>query len=84
MFRQRREIERCFHQEPAANWTVSIRFVIAGIGRVAQVRIVESSIPRRPFDNCLRRIILRLKFPRPTGAKHVLVDYPLSKKPLLD
>ena len=80
--RHRKSIQYCFNQaltrNPAAFGQVLFSWLIDFRGRVIRVRILRRSYPDSLALRCIKRKILRWRFPRPRGGGIVLVHYPFQ------
>jgi Ca-activated chloride channel family protein len=73
--------ERQLAIEPTLQGRVVLEFVIDDKGRVAQVRIVESTLSSEAVESCVMSKAKAWRFPAVKGGGTVLVRYPIVFKP---
>ena len=71
-------IENCYKKEARVNpnlkGSISIQFTIQPDGKIAKVRIVESSLQNRKVESCVKRRVSRWRF-QPIGAAEGSVTF---------
>ena len=77
------EVDRCFHiagpGRAAPYGQRTLTFVISPHGKVQSAFIKEpAATPWREVDQCLKRVALGWRFPRPQGNGIVIVSYPFQ------
>lgn len=74
------QVRYCFEKElngnPNLAGKVSMTFVIGADGKVSNVDVADSSLQHEPTEQCVSRVIQRLRFPEPRGGGTVTVNYP--------
>ncbi|MBN2496423.1 MAG: AgmX/PglI C-terminal domain-containing protein [Deltaproteobacteria bacterium] len=77
--RYRRMLSFCVERakEPKLAGTIEASWVIAGSGRVSKVTKIEGSLKNERVRACVRRVILRMRFPKPAGGGVVIVTQPM-------
>ncbi len=74
------QIRFCYEREltktPALAGRVSIRFIISKTGAVTSAGVATSTIKSAPVEQCVSKVVQRLKFPSPAGGGVVIVTYP--------
>ena len=74
------QIKYCYEKElqknPNLYGKVVVMFQIGGTGNVNEASVVQSSLNDNNCEECVLRIIRRLRFPQPRGGGIVVVTYP--------
>jgi TonB family protein len=68
--------ERELSKNPNLYGKVSITFTIDGSGRVSEASVIQSTMHNANVEECLLRVIRRIRFPQPKGGGEVIVTYP--------
>ncbi len=68
--------ERELSKAPNLYGKITTTFTIAGNGRVTEAQVIQSSMHNANVENCLLRVIRRIRFPVPRGGGQVIVTYP--------
>lgn len=63
-------------RNPNLQGKIKISWIIRANGRVADVRVVSSTVGNKALENCLVRRIKRWIFPKPKGGGEVEVNFP--------
>ncbi|MDW8189802.1 MAG: AgmX/PglI C-terminal domain-containing protein [Pseudobdellovibrionaceae bacterium] len=78
------EILFCYERQLSANpnlyGKVTVRFTIAGSGKVESSRIYQSSLKNDFVEKCINERVLKWMFPAPKGGTKVVVTYPFLLK----
>lgn len=72
--------ERSLSANPNLFGKVSVKFTIAGTGKVETQAIGESTLRNKQVESCILDKISRWKFPEPKGGVKVVVTYPFLFK----
>ncbi|MFH1810994.1 MAG: AgmX/PglI C-terminal domain-containing protein [Pseudomonadota bacterium] len=74
------QIKYCYEKElpknPNLYGKVVVMFTIGGTGAVNDANVVQTSLNDNNVEQCVLRIIHRLRFPQPKGGGIVVVTYP--------
>jgi hypothetical protein len=73
--------ERRLRLRPDLTGTVTVMFVVSGIGTVANARIGSSTTNDPALEDCLAIPFRGMQFPAPAGGHRVVVSYPLLFSP---
>ncbi|MBN2499089.1 MAG: TonB family protein [Deltaproteobacteria bacterium] len=68
--------ERELSKNPNLYGKITTTFTIAGNGRVSEAQVIHSSMHNANVEQCLLRVIRRIRFPAPRGGGQVIVTYP--------
>ena len=82
------QIRYCYEVELQRNQKLAgrimVQWVIAASGRVAKVRVRESTLKSKAVERCIANKIRTWKFPKPAGGGVVEVNYPfVLTRPML-
>lgn len=76
----RNQIRFCYEFElqknPRLTGKIRMKWVIDATGRVVKSKVMQDTIQTKRVGKCLRKKIMRWKFPAPTGGGIVEVNYP--------
>lgn len=72
-------IRLCFAQSPDSEGVVKIRFVIDPTGIVSDVRVAKTTLNNAAVEDCLRRRVSLMRFPKFQGAPKTIV-FPFTYK----
>lgn len=73
--------ERELNKNPNLEGKLVASWVISGAGDVASANAAQNTMGSQPVEQCVMRIIKRLKFPQPKGGGQVFVTYPFVFSP---
>lgn len=80
-----RRVKYCYEKALARHvqlaGKVSMSFTIGPDGRVTSARVKSSTLKLGGLGRCLERVILSMRFPKPTGGGSVKVTYPFRFRP---
>jgi TonB family protein len=68
--------ERELSKAPNLYGKITTTFTIAGNGRVTEAQTLQSTMHNNNVEQCLLRVIRRIRFPAPKGGGEVIVTYP--------
>ncbi len=68
--------ERELSKNPNLYGKITTTFTIAGNGRVAEAQVIQTTMHNTNVEQCLLRVIRRIRFPAPKGGGEVIVTYP--------
>jgi len=68
--------ERELSKNPNLYGKISINFTIDGSGRVSEATTIQTTMNNANVEECLLRVIRRIRFPQPKGGGEVIVTYP--------
>ncbi len=68
--------ERELSKNPNLYGKITSTFTIAGNGRVTEANVLQSSMKNATVEQCILRVIRRIRFPTPKGGGEVIVTYP--------
>jgi TonB family protein len=82
IYRNMGQIRYCYEQglqrSPGLAGRVTVKFQIAGNGRVSLANVRHSSVRSSQVENCMVSKIRNWKFPKPHGGVNVAVVYPFN------
>ncbi len=82
IYRNMGQIRYCYEQglqrSPSLSGRVTVKFQIAGSGRVSLANIRHSSVRSMQVESCMVSKIRNWKFPKPQGGVNVAVVYPFN------
>ena len=68
--------ERELSKDPNLYGKVTITFTIAGNGRVSEAQVIQTTMHNANVEECVLRVVRRIRFPQPKGGGQVIVTYP--------
>lgn len=68
--------ERELSKDPNLYGKITTTFTIAGNGRVSEANVIQSTMHNANVEECVLRVVRRIRFPAPKGAGEVIVTYP--------
>ena len=68
--------ERELSKNPNLYGKISVNFTIDGSGRVSEASVIQTTMNNTNVEECLLRVIRRIRFPQPKGGGEVIVTYP--------
>jgi|GEM_PF-2266413 len=68
--------ERSLRRNPKLSGRIVLKLVIDKEGRVASVDVTRDTVGDKELAQALRKVIRRMRFPRPAGGGSVVVTYP--------
>ncbi len=68
--------ERELSKNPNLYGKITSTFTIAGNGRVTEAQVMKSTMNNATVEQCILRVIRRIRFPTPKGGGEVIVTYP--------
>lgn len=68
--------ERQLTKDPNLYGKITITFTIAGNGRVSDSTVIQSTMHNANVEECVLRVVRRIRFPAPKGGGEVIVTYP--------
>jgi TonB family protein len=68
--------ERELSKDPNLYGKITITFTIAGNGRVSEAQVIQTSMHSANVEECVLRVVRRIRFPQPKGGGQVVVTYP--------
>jgi TonB family protein len=68
--------ERELSKNPNLYGKITTTFTIAGNGRVTEAQAIQTTMHNANVEQCLLRVIRRIRFPAPKGGGEVIVTYP--------
>ena len=75
-----KQVRGCYEhrlkQAPGITGRIDVRWKIGANGDVVSVEIAENGTGDKRLASCLRKTILRWRFPKPKGGGEVVVNYP--------
>ena len=78
------QVRYCYEKElvkkPSLQGKVSTKFVISGAGKVVSATVRQSTMGSKAVEQCIVKVIKRLRFPKPKGGGIVVVNYPFVLK----
>ncbi len=74
------QVKACFNREltkdPNLDGKLTMSWVIGGSGLVVTSKVAEDTVRSPAMSACVKRVVDRMKFPRPRGGGTVSVRYP--------
>lgn len=75
------EIRQCYTRQlrryPNLAGQITVRFVISIDGSVDSATIPQSSMDNKEIEDCVRKEVMQIRFPRPPNNQVMTVNYPL-------
>jgi TonB family protein len=68
--------EKELTKEPNLYGKITVSFTIGGNGRITEAAVMQSSMNNSNVEQCILRVIRRIRFPKPKGGGEVIVTYP--------
>lgn len=68
--------ERELSKDPNLYGKITITFTIAGNGRVSEAQVIQTTMHNPNVEECVLRVVRRIRFPQPKGGGQVIVTYP--------
>ena len=68
--------ERELSKDPNLYGKITITFTIAGNGRVSEAQVIQTTMHNANVEECVLRVVRRIRFPQPKGGGQVIVTYP--------
>ncbi len=68
--------ERELTKDPNLYGKITVTFTIAGNGRVSEASIIQTTMNNANVEECVLRVVRRIRFPTPKGGGEVIVTYP--------
>ncbi len=68
--------ERELSKDPNLYGKITTTFTIAGNGRVSEANVIQSTMHNANVEECVLRVVRRIRFPAPKGSGEVIVTYP--------
>ena len=68
--------ERELTKDPNLYGKVTVTFTIAGNGRVSEASVIQTTMNNANVEECVLRVVRRIRFPTPKGGGEVIVTYP--------
>lgn len=73
--------ERELNQNPNLEGKIVASWIIAGTGLVQTANATQNTMGNQKVEDCVLRIVKRLRFPQPKGGGQVFVTYPFVFSP---
>ncbi len=74
------QFKYCYEREltkaPNLYGKITVTFTIAGNGRVSDATVIQTTMHNANVEECVLRVVRRIRFPSPKGAGEVIVTYP--------
>jgi TonB family protein len=68
--------ERELTKDPNLYGKITVTFTIAGNGRVSEANVIQTTMHNANVEECVLRVVRRIRFPAPKGGGEVIVTYP--------
>ncbi len=68
--------ERELTKDPNLYGKITMTFTISGNGRVGDASVIQTTMNNANVEECVLRVVRRIRFPEPKGGGEVIVTYP--------
>jgi len=78
------ELEKCYNETPSAlalAGELPLKFSIRWNGRMSKLTAKSKEVYDKPLETCIRKVVNKVKFPKPRGSGTATVTIPLTFGP---